>query len=276
MGSSTTLQNQTSTATPTPQETTLENQQIGYNNFMMPLAQQGYGNMANLSNSILTGGNLPGQFNGAYGINPAQSQSMVNQAMMSLPTQFQAMGALDSGTAVQASANAGANILNQNAQFNTQALQNLLNIGMGGQSQMQGQMQGNQSQLAGQLSGLRTNTGSGSQTAFANPFTQAFAGMQAAGSLAGGIGGMLGPGKLFGCWVAAELFGGWCVPETIYTRFYMAFCSPNWFSSLYKRHGYWFSKFIKDKPILKAILKPLFLIFSKIGKEKMYGNSSSR
>lgn len=190
MGSSTTNQNQTQTPQPTAQQLQLENQQIGYNNFMMPLAQQAYGNQANISNSILTGGQLPGQFNGAYGINPQQSQSMVNQAMLSLPTQFQGIGALDSGTAVQASANAGANILNQNAQFNTQALQNLLNIGMGGQSQLQGQMQSNQSQLAGQLQAQMPISNRGSMQNFANPFTQAFAGMQALGQLGQGLGAM--------------------------------------------------------------------------------------
>lgn len=194
MGSSTTIGNQSSQTTPQPtaQQTTLENQQIDYNNYMMPLAQQAYGNMANVSNSILTGGNLPGQYNQAYGINPAQSQSMVNQSMMSLPTQFQAIGALNSGTAVQAAANTGANILNQNAQFNTGALQNLLGIGMGGQSNLQGQMQGNQSQLAGQLQAQMpiNSTSNSSSTVFANPYTQAFAAMNAVGSLAGGIGMM--------------------------------------------------------------------------------------
>lgn len=70
------------------------------------------------------------------------------------------------------------------------------------------------------------------------------------------------------CWVAAEIFGGWKHPKTEDCRFWIANIAPVWFRDLYLEHGERFAEFIKNKPILKAVLRPLFEIFASIGKKE--------
>jgi len=66
-----------------------------------------------------------------------------------------------------------------------------------------------------------------------------------------------------GCWVAAELFGGWYEPKTVAARHYINDIGPSWFKKLYLEHGLDFARFIKDKPILKTAIRPLFEYFSQ-------------
>lgn len=74
---------------------------------------------------------------------------------------------------------------------------------------------------------------------------------------------------LGGCWVAAEIFGGWYEPKTVYSRIYVNTIAPKWFRDIYMKYGERFAKFIKDKPKLKNLIRPLFELFSAIGKERM-------
>jgi len=79
------------------------------------------------------------------------------------------------------------------------------------------------------------------------------------------LGSVLGAaGAAFGCWVAAEVFGGWYHPMTVRARHYVNFQAPKWFKKLYLKYGERFAKYISDKPKLKAIVKPLFVWFASM------------
>ena len=69
------------------------------------------------------------------------------------------------------------------------------------------------------------------------------------------------------CWVAAELFeGSWGDPRTHYARHFIGNIGPKWFKKLYIKHGAKVADFIHDKPVLKAVIKPIFSAFALFGK----------
>lgn len=189
-GEKTTTQS-SQTATASPEEKQLQQQQISMNNFMQPFAQSNYAALSGNINSILTGQTPQAQ--GIGGISDAQNQSMVNQSVRSVLPQFQSAGILDSGIAIQGGIRAAQDISNANAQFNTSAAQNLFNLASGGQSNLQGQFQGNTNSLFGQMQGLRTTNQSGS-TIGMNPFLKSFQTSlgQGLGSIPGKIGQFTG------------------------------------------------------------------------------------
>ena len=92
------------------------------------------------------------------------------------------------------------------------------------------------------------------------------AAMMAAGTA---VGGALSGGA--GCWVASEIFGGWEVPDTQYARFYINARGPEWFRKFYNKFGERFAAFIKNKPFIKKLLRPLFIKFSNIGRRCLNG-----
>ena len=68
------------------------------------------------------------------------------------------------------------------------------------------------------------------------------------------------------CWVAAEVFGeSMTDSKTSACRYYIGNIGPRWFKNLYMKHGEDFAKFIHNKPIIKAIIKPLFEFFAQEG-----------
>lgn len=85
------------------------------------------------------------------------------------------------------------------------------------------------------------------------------------GGVAGGVGSFVGAGGTF-CWVANEVFGSWNHPDVTAMRFWMLFKAPKWLRNGYARFGQRIATFISDKPILKAILKPLFKCFAARGR----------
>jgi len=91
------------------------------------------------------------------------------------------------------------------------------------------------------------------------------------GQIAGGIGGAVvsGAGAAAGaaafCWVAAQVFGGWYEPKTMLARSFIAYKAPKWFKNLYIKYGERFAKFISNKSMIKAMVKPLFELFAWIG-----------
>lgn len=172
----TTTQN-SQTATATPEERALMQQQINMNNFMQPFAQQNYADLSKNIQAILEG-NQPAA-KGIGGISEQDTQNMATAAVRDTLPQFQSAGILDSGIAVQGATRAAADVRNQNAQFNTSAAQNLFNLASGGQSNLQGQFQSNTNNLTSQLAGLRTVNQSGS-TIGMNPFLKSF--QQSAGT----------------------------------------------------------------------------------------------
>jgi len=74
------------------------------------------------------------------------------------------------------------------------------------------------------------------------------------GGLAGGAGAAGGFGKLFGCWVAREVYGDFnpmwlAFREWLYTK------APKWFVKLYEKYGERFADWISDKPRIKNLIR---------------------
>lgn len=262
-GEKTTNQSST-TATATPQEQALEQMELDRQKANAPQQQQLDNNQYGLANTLLTGGTLPGNLQGAAGVTDAQTQSMVNASLRDIYPQFQSSGILDSGAAIQGGINAAAGVRNQNAQFNVSAIQNLLNQATGSSSNLTGANTQSNSVLGSQLAGLRTTNTSGS-TIGMNPFLKSF--QQTMGALPGTA--VSAVGTAIGCWVASEIFGGWYEPKTIMARFYVNFIAPNWFKEFYLKYGERIANFISNKPIFKSILRPLFELFALKAKEKL-------
>jgi hypothetical protein len=69
------------------------------------------------------------------------------------------------------------------------------------------------------------------------------------------------------CWVAAAVFPkGWNDPKTHQARYFIDKVGPKWFKDLYVKHGEKFAAFIGNKPILKAVIRPVFEVFAFFGK----------
>ena len=94
----------------------------------------------------------------------------------------------------------------------------------------------------------------GSQAGFAGAQAQARGAM--IGGLASGLGalggGFAAAGKI--CWVAREVFGE-NNPKWLYFRAWLYTKAPKWFYNLYLKHGERFAAFIKNKPMLKSVIR---------------------
>lgn len=75
------------------------------------------------------------------------------------------------------------------------------------------------------------------------------------------------------CWVAATVFDGWDDPRTHYARHFIKNIGPKWFMDLYIKYGEKFADFIKDKPVLKNLVRPLFSVFAFVGKKDLEGKA---
>lgn len=175
----TTTQN---TPTPTSTESNLMSNELSLSNAALPGQIQNQGYAQNLQGLLMTGQALPGYLSSLPG-GVSQGQSMNEAALgnQSIATQYQAMGGLDSGSAVQSMAGNTANTLNQNAQFNTENLANLLNLASGQAYQNAGLSSSNNSMLGSQSGALASTN----QTMTQNPFLN---------SLYSSIGTQLGQG----------------------------------------------------------------------------------
>lgn len=183
MGSQTTTQQQQ--YQPTSTETALMGNELSLSNAGLPGQIQNQGLAQGLQSSLMQGGALPGYLNTLPGgVSQQQSQNEAQLGLQGLSTQFQQMGGLDSGSYAQAGANAYANTLNSNAQFNIQNLAQLMNLASGNAYQNVG-MQTANNQMLGQQSGALAGS-SGSSTVFANPFNQALSAIQTVGSVVNG------------------------------------------------------------------------------------------
>lgn len=188
-------QNTTTTVTPAPFEA--ERNQLLYQQEAetMPTQTRNILSGLDLSNLLLTGQPLPGYL-GALpgGIGESQTQSMVNSALNDITPSFQSSGLLDSGVRASISARTAADIRNQNAAFNMQNLQQLLNLAVGGQAQPFQAPIAYSGQLGASLAGLRSTNTQGTSTMQQNqmnPFLKSFQ------QSAGGAFGLAAP-KIFG------------------------------------------------------------------------------
>ena len=157
-----------------------EREQLARQNQILAAGQQDQislnKNAANLVNQLLLGQQLPGYLNTLPGgISDEVTNSITQQSLQDIMPQFQQAGILDSGTAAQISARTAADIRNQSAQFNIQNLLQLLNLGVGGQAQVQQPLLATSGQYGQSLAGLRSinQKGSGS-TIGMNPFLKSF------------------------------------------------------------------------------------------------------
>lgn len=92
------------------------------------------------------------------------------------------------------------------------------------------------------------------------------------GSLGGsaiGAGGMIGAAALL-CWVAREVYGN-NNPEWMIFREWMVEEAPSWLLQIYIKYGEKIAKFIRNKPVLKRLIK--LWMDSKI-KGYMYGKTA--
>ncbi len=163
---------QSSTSTMAPEERALYGQQAEYMKSYQPYAMSMMGNQSNLINQLLTGGQLPGGYQGAQQY--LSPEAIGNQASLyarqAMPG-FNAQGIADSGETQRAIARGISNdVLMPAQQFNIGALQNYMGLGLGQGAQYQGMQQGNQNALGQRLAGLRSVTGQGTGQQY-NPFT---------------------------------------------------------------------------------------------------------
>lgn len=189
---------QTQRATATPEETELNKlaleRQRAVQGRQIEAQQQGF----NLINQLLTGSSdLPGIFGDlATGVSAeAIGQRSTDLARQNLAN-FQSLGIADSGTAFKETArDIATSILLPVEQSNIGNLFNLLNLGVGGQAQVQSGALASSQGLGNRLAGLRTiNTqgfGSGTQTTIApNPFLSSLQ-TSLGQSIGKGVGGFL-------------------------------------------------------------------------------------
>lgn len=200
-GSSTTVVNQTTTPTPTAEETALNQLQLSQAQAFDPYQRQINASAGTLINQLLTGqSNLPGFFSDIYkGVNPnlqldaskyqitpEQANDLASQGIKDLPSYFQTQGLLDSGTAASAMARTAGdirrNVLERNLDaslgvdqynidtrraaesFNIGNLLNLLNLAVGGQAQIQQPVLSTSQMLGERLAGLRSVNTQGTTT----------------------------------------------------------------------------------------------------------------
>lgn len=193
----TTITNQTTTPTPTAEETELNKLELERQRATQPGMIQTQQSSLNLINQLLTGNTpLPGFFGKmAEGISPQTiGTTATKMALESLPY-FQELGLTESGTAAKSiSKNIANELLFPAEQFNLGSLQNLLNLALSGQAQVQQPILASSANLGQRLAGLRTVNTSGTTTQYSmNPFLKSF--QQSAGQ---GLGNVFNPQTYIG------------------------------------------------------------------------------
>lgn len=261
-------QQQTQTVTASPEQQELDKLSLANAKELNPQTLDVQKTFLNLAKQLGMGEPLPGYLSKLPGgISPDVTQSLVDRSIRDIQPTFQGRGLLDSGVNASISARTAGDIRNQSEQFNLQNLQQLLNIGVGGQAQIQQPILGYTGLLSDRLKGLGTTSSSGSYsgsqtTTTMNPFLKSF--QQSAGS---GLGNIFNPSTYFKpCWVAAEIFGGMFQDKTIQARNFFLFKAPISWLAFYMDKGESFAKFIRNKPMIKLLIRPLFEFFAMEGK----------
>ena len=189
-----TVINQSSTPTPTAEETELNKLQLQQQKDVQPSETRNILSGLDLSDLLLRGQNLPGYLGTLPGgISEDVTSGLVEKSLRDINPYFQQGGLLDSGVKASVMGRTAGDIRLNSAQFNLGNLQQLLNLAVGGQSQPLAAPISLSGILSGRLAGLRstqtvgtTNTNTSSNQ---NPFLNSVA-----GGLAGGIGTGLGGG----------------------------------------------------------------------------------
>ena len=271
--SSSSQSSQSTQYTPTAEETEFNKLQLAQAKEFDPIQRELNAKGGNLINKLLSGdSNLPGFLAKLpAGISPEVTQGIVDQSLRDINTQMRASGAgtfMESGAAQSIGARTSGDIRRAAEEFNIGTLFNLLNLGVGGQAQVQQPILSTSNMLSQRLAGLRSVNQTGTMTSqtrrsydfFTSPFTTAMAGGTGQGA------GAAAMTVLMGCWVAAEVFGGWDKLKTRFARIFIMTRMPKWFRGAYLKYGERFANFISDKPALKASVKPVFEVFALGGR----------
>jgi hypothetical protein len=178
--SGTTVVNQTTTPTPTAEETALNKGQLDIFN----ASKQDQMDMNSLAaqnvKTLLSGGQLPGNLASlSQGIGQNQMNAQAMQSGRLTNAMLNQGGVGDAGVGKVMLARSMSDSQNSNSQFNIQTLQQLLNQALGGQASVTGTYQNNTNTLASSLSGLRSintsgTTNSNQTVTSMNPFLKSF------------------------------------------------------------------------------------------------------
>ena len=185
---------QSNTVQASPEETALNKLYLNRETKLDPQITDVQSTFLDLAKRLGMGEDLPGYLKGLPGgISPDVTQRIVDQSLRDIQPTFQQSGLLDSGVNASISARTAGDIRTQAEQFNIQNLSQLLNLGLGGQAQVQQPVLGFSNILSNRLQGLRssnsTGSSSGSQTTIGmNPFLKSF--QQSAGT---GLGNLFNP-----------------------------------------------------------------------------------
>ena len=183
---------QTTRPTPTAEETEFNKLQLEQAKDFDPIQRELNERGGNLINQLLAGeGNLPGFLSKLpAGISPEVTQGIVDTSLRDINAQLSASGVgsfMDSGAAQSIGARTSGDIRRASEEFNIGTLFNLLNLGVGGQAQVQSSALNTGAMLSQRLAGLRSVDQSGTMTSRSqfsyNPFKESFY---------SGLGGSLG------------------------------------------------------------------------------------
>lgn len=202
-GGGSTQTTQTVTPQRTQEQQELDKLQLEREKFLDPNIRRTQQSGLELSEELLTGGQLPGFLEPlARGIDPSVTQSIVQESIRDIQPGLAKSGLLNSGLRAALEARTAGDIRRQSAEFNLGNLLNLAQLGLGGQAQVQSPILGFSQALSGRLGQAIGQTTTG-RTTFtqgrqSNPFFSSFA--SAAGqALPGAIGAGVGfLGKRFG------------------------------------------------------------------------------
>jgi hypothetical protein len=184
--------NQSTTPTPTAEETALNQLQLQQQRDIQPSETRNILSGLDLSQLLLTGQPLPGYLGGLPGgISEDVTQGIVDRSLRDIAPSFQQSGLLDSGVRASIGARTAGDIRLGSATFNLQNLQQLLNLAVGGQAQPFQAPIALSGQLGERLAGLRsTQTQGTSSTTSTNPFLTGGGILQGVGTGIGAFGAL--------------------------------------------------------------------------------------
>lgn len=206
-------QTQSTQYTPTAEETAFNKLQLAQAQEFDPIQRELNRRGGNIINQLLSGEyNLPGFLSRLpRGIDEEVTSGIVNQSLRDINAQLRASGVgsmLESGVAQSIGARTAGDIRRAAEETNLGNIFNLLNLGVGGQAQVQQPILSTSGMLSQRLAGLRGVTQTGTMNTMTRAGTNFFSSPVVAG-LATGLGTALG-GPLGGAAAGAfaGLFGG--------------------------------------------------------------------
>lgn len=164
-GSSSTSGSSTTRVTPTKEERELNKLRLEREKFLDPQLRETQSSGLTLSNLLLTGQNLPGFLSPlGDGFSPEVTADIARESIKDIQPFFQKSGLLDSGVNAEISGRIAGDVRRNTEAFNLNLLTQLLNLGLGGQAQVQQPILGFGALLSQALAGLRTTTTTFNQT----------------------------------------------------------------------------------------------------------------